>query len=295
MSPPREGGGAVSDDLAMAAAKRLADLVARYAPGLLIDIHLVGSASNGDFQPGRSDLDFVAVLTRPATEDELELLALVHRSYAADPTMPMLDGIWITEADLAAGPDATPDGPTSHDNRFEPVARGNRNPVTWAELHHARSVVGPVDAAALWCDPERLRAWTRQNVEDYWGRWLAAAQRPTSALGLATLRSGMLMWGVLGLSRLFYTLRMGEIASKTAAGEYVREWAEPRWRPIIEEALSIRRTGRGRMLNRVRRRREALAFMRMLLEQIRREYPPEPVGGAEPNGPAPQVPRPIRG
>lgn len=266
----------MSDDLAMAAAKRLADLVARYTPGLLVDIHLVGSAADGDFHPGRSDLDFVAVLSRPATDEELELLALVHRSYAADPTMPPLDGIWLTEPHLAAGPDATPDSPTSHDNRFEPVARGNRNPVTWATLRRARSVVGPLEVETLWWDPARLRAWTRANVEDYWARWIAEAERPASALGLATLRSGMVMWGVLGLSRLFYTLRTGAIASKTAAGEYALGVVEPRWHGIVAEALTIRRTGRGRMFNRLRRRKEALGFMRMLIDEIRREYPAAP-------------------
>ena len=256
----------MSDDLAMVGATRLAALVERYAPGLLVGLHLVGSVVDGDFQPGRSDLDFVAVLAHPADGDELEALGLVHRSYAADGTLPMLDGIWVTGADLIAGPDTVADGATSHDNRFAFVGRGNRNPVTWAMLRRARSVVGTLDLAALWWEPERLGTWVRQNVEEYWAGWIARAQRP---LGFAMLRGSVVAWGVLGISRMLYTLRTGEVTSKRGAGEWTLGVVEPRWHAIVEEALHIRRTGRGRM-GLFRRRTEALAFMAMLLAMIRR-------------------------
>jgi len=258
----------VSDELAIFAAQRLAGLVERYVPGLLVGLHLVGSVVDGDFQPGRSDLDFVAVLAHPADGDELEALGLVHRSYAADGTLPMLDGIWITQPDLAVGPDAVPDGPTTHDNRFAFVGRGNRNPVTWAMLRRARSVVGSLDIASLWWDPARLRAWVRQNVEEYWASWVERAQRPWTGLGL--LKGGTVAWGVLGISRMLYTLRTGKVTSKSGAGEWMLDVVEPQWRGIVEEALQIRQTGRGRIAP-LRRRREALAFMAMVLRMIRTE------------------------
>jgi len=263
----------VDDELAILAATRLATLVERFAPGLLIGLHLVGSVADGDFQTGRSDLDFVAVLAHPAYGDELEALSLVHRSYAADGTLPLLDGIWITEADLSAGPDAVREGPTTHDNRFAFIGHGNRNPVTWTTLRRARSIVGALDATSLWADAGRLKAWTRQNVEDYWARWLAAAQKPLSPLGLRALRGSLAAWGVLGLSRMLYTLRTGEVTSKTVAGEWVLGMVGPHWQGIVAEARRIRRTGRGRM-SPIRRRRDSLAFMAMLLEMIRSETQP---------------------
>lgn len=255
----------MTDELASVAAERLAELVGRYTPGLLVGLHLVGSSAGSEFRPGRSDLDFVAVLARPPDDAELEALAIIHRSYASDLTLPPLDGIWITEAELAGGPDLTPDGPTSHDNRFAFIGRGNRNPVTWAELRGATSVVGTLDGVALWWEPERLRGWVKQNVDDYWGPWLARARRP-----LAMLRGAAVMWGILGLCRMLYTLRTGEVTGKAGAGAWALGMLGPEWREIIEEALLIRRTGRGRM-NPLRRKREALRFMAMLVELIGRE------------------------
>ncbi|RYD88580.1 MAG: DUF4111 domain-containing protein, partial [Sphingomonadales bacterium] len=115
-------------------------------------------------------------------------------------------------------------------------------------------------------DPARLRAWVRQNVEDYWADWVARAQRPWGGLGL--LRGGTVAWGVLGIGRMLYTLRTGEVTSKSGAGQWMPGVVEPQWREIVEEALRIRRTGRGGMGS-LRRRRDALGFMTMVLELIR--------------------------
>lgn len=51
------------------------------APGLVTSLYLTGSVTLGDYQPGRSDIDFMAVTTRPVTEpDVVALLAGVHAS-----------------------------------------------------------------------------------------------------------------------------------------------------------------------------------------------------------------------
>ena len=81
-------------------------LLARHLPGLVTGFHLVGSMADGDYRAGQSDVDFVAVLARPLVADDIEGLVIVHRLYAADPTLPAIDGIWVTPAELAAGPDA---------------------------------------------------------------------------------------------------------------------------------------------------------------------------------------------
>lgn len=260
-----------ADDTVELAINRLQALLERYAPDFVIGLHVVGSATEGDFRPGRSDLDFVAVLAHPATMEELEALSILHRTYATDPTMPALDGIWITAEDLAAGPDATPDGPTSNDNRFFEMARGNRNPVTWTLLQRALTVLGELDPTALWSDPGRLKSWTRENAQSYWARWHASASDLWSPNGLALLGPAAVMWVVLGISRLRYTMATGEIASKTAAGEYTLTVSEPRWHPILNEALRLRRgEGRPAIAGRFRRRREALDYLAMQIAEIER-------------------------
>lgn len=51
------------------------------APGLVTSLYLTGSVTLGDYQPGRSDIDFMAFTTRPVTEPGVvALLAGVHAS-----------------------------------------------------------------------------------------------------------------------------------------------------------------------------------------------------------------------
>lgn len=251
-------------------AAQLSALLTRHLPGVLSSVNLVGSTTDGDFHARHSDLDFVAVLSRSAGPDEIEGLTIIHRLYATDPTLPTLDGIWITEADLAAGPDETAEGPTTESGVFLASARGNRNPVTWFTLHdRSRTILGELDRAGIWRDPERLASWTRENVESYWVPWLAESKRPLRRHGLALLGAEGVMWGVLGISRLHATITTGAILSKSGAGEHALNAFEPRWHRIINEALRIRRgEGGGSCANPLERRKDALAFVAMVIASI---------------------------
>jgi hypothetical protein len=253
------------------AANQFVRLLTRHLPGFLQSFSLVGSAVDGDFRAGRSDLDFVAVVSRPITAEDIDALVIVHRLYAADLTFPVLDGIWITEADLRAGPDTCTPGPATRDGVLLEQAVGNRNPITWFALRSgSRTMVGELDRDALWHDPARLRSWTCENVEAYWAGWRARAGRMLSVWGLRMLGPSAVMWGVLGISRLHFTLSAGAVGSKSAAGEHALKVFEPRWHRIINESLRIRR-GEGKSLyhNPFARRRDALDFVGMAITAIR--------------------------
>lgn len=239
-------------------------LLQRSTGDLVAGLHLTGSIADGDFRPGRSDLDFVAVLSRPLTDADAEALILVHRSYRTDPTLPRLDGIWLTEAELRAGPDAVGEGPTSEQGDFVIRARGNRNPVTWHALPKAVTLIGALDRTTLWQDRDRLVNWVRDNAATYWRRWLARA----SGISPAMLGRATPMWGVLGISRLAYTRATGEIASKSAAGEWALTAFDVKWRMIVEEALAYRQGEPTKYGNPFARRRDALAFVEMVIGEI---------------------------
>ncbi|OEO32383.1 hypothetical protein VW23_012105 [Devosia insulae DS-56] len=239
-------------------------LLQRNTGDLITGLHLIGSVADGDFRPAMSDLDFVAVLSRPLDDEDAEALVLVHRSYRTDPTLPRLDGIWLTEAELRAGPDAIADGPTSQQGDFVIEARGNRNPVTWHALPDAVSLIGALDRAALWQDAERLTGWVGDNAATYWRNWLSRS----SGISPGMLGRAAPMWGVLGISRLAYTKATCAIASKSAAGQWALTAFNPRWRPILEEALAYRRGEPSKYGNPLARRRDALAFVEMAIAEV---------------------------
>ena len=143
-------------------------------------------------------------------------------------------------------------------------ARGNRNPVTWHALPNAVTLIGELDRTTLWQDRERLVRWVGDNVATYWRRWLTSA----SGLSPAMLGRALPMWGVLGISRLAYTKAIGEIASKSAAGEWALSTFDPHWRPIIAETLAYRRGQPSQYTNPLARRRDALAFVEMAIGQV---------------------------
>ncbi len=91
-----------------------------------------------------------------------------------------------------------------------------------------------------------------------------------SVFGAWSLRPDFIEWGVLGVTRLQYTIATGEITSKTGAGAYALEAFPERWHKVVHEAVDIRANPeRTRSLygrNTLRRRRDARAYIAMVIE-----------------------------
>jgi hypothetical protein len=81
--------------------------------------------------------------------------------------------------------------------------------------------------------------------------------------------------GELGAARRHYTLATGAITSQTGAGRYALGAFPARWHRIVAECLRVRGGAAGRSLypTPLAGRREALAFMAMVLDDARRCTP----------------------
>jgi hypothetical protein len=248
-------------------------LVDAEAPGLVEAFYLVGSVALGEFRPHESDIDFVAVTATRPDAAALPALRRVHTRTRASYPRPHLDGVYVGREDLGRDPGSVVPVPAAQEGEvglgdFEP------NPVTWHTLAHPGVAVrgpepGDID---IWTDLDALAAWTLGNLESYWRPWRRRCSRPFSIEGVAALGSWAPAWGVLGVSRLHYTLATGGMASKEGAGIYALRTFPERWRKIVEECLRIRRGGEGRSLYRTPpgRRRDALAFIAMATDDARR-------------------------
>lgn len=247
------------------------------APGLVTGCYLVGSVALGDFHAsgagrGRlstaSDIDFVAVTDRRAAPESAELAALAEahaRTVAAFPR-PYFDGAVLTWADLAGGPGACPDVPCAREGRFTPAGHAGVDPVTFCELAwHGIAVRGPRPADVdLWADRDALRAFTVDNLRDYWRPWWRRHRRPRPLALAVGLSPWFPVWAVLGVSRLHHLLATGTMTSKCGAGRYAKDAFGPRWQRIIAESLALRTGGaQGRRGYRdpLARRRDTLAFL----------------------------------
>ncbi len=125
-----------------------------------------------------------------------------------------------------------------------------------------------IDPERLWHDPARLDAWTRENLFTYWWPWLTTIDRLCSRRGITSLTSEPIEWGVLGVTRLHYTLATGLVTSKHGAGLYALETLPPRWHRILGEALRIRerRSEGSHYRNLLQRRRDMRAYIATVID-----------------------------
>ncbi|WP_419953315.1 aminoglycoside adenylyltransferase domain-containing protein [Methylobacterium sp.] len=234
------------------------------APGLVEALYLVGSAALDDFRPGLSDLDFVAVMAPRAGDGHLTSLAEVHARLDENEGVPTLDGLYATWDELRAGPLARTAGPCVERGRFVRSGRRSRDPMTWCVMRDAAVTVrGPLCAGTgAWRDPGGLDRWLAASVDRHWRPWLSQALSALHRGEPSLLDDDDVEGVVLGLCRLHYALATGQVPSKSGAGLYGLIAFPARWRPLVDEALRIRREpgATPRYPDARRRRDDVLAF-----------------------------------
>jgi hypothetical protein len=239
-------------------------LVDEGLPGRITGLYLVGSLALDDYQPGQSDVDFVAVSEPALTLSELEQLEQIHRELRRTAPRPKLDGVYVTWLELRADPVGL-SAPYCLDGRFASNGGFAANPVTWYMMHrYTMPVRGPAEPIVRH-DEDLLRMWCRENLQSYWAGWVHGA-RTHFIRRLLSLSRQATVWGVLGVTRLHATIKTGDILSKSAAGTYALETFPAPWSPIIQDALGGR-LGHGATSyrNAFARRRDALAFMEYVI------------------------------
>ena len=207
-------------------------------PGTCLGLYLTGSVAAGDFHAHTSDVDSVVVLSEQPS-DPLALKAIHDRITGP----PAYDVVYLTPADLAGDPGAVTRAPGTQDGTWrEGPTPAHVSPVTWAEM--ARYAV-PVRACAglvVDDDHDRLVAFTRRNLEDYWAPLVdrieaavVAGEVPADQDEVADVA----VWTALGLPRLHALLMTGHVVSKTAAGQYALEQF-PEFAELVGRCLRAR-------------------------------------------------------
>lgn len=196
------------------------------ALGWVTDLLVAGSLATGDYLPGVSDLDLVAVTDGPVDAARQATLAAVHRRLD-DGVGSGLD-LGCVYVDAAMVPDVQMRHPTwTHGQLVQRILSG----ITRAELvRHGYAIFGrpPREVLPPMADDD-IRAAARAELTGYWA-W--AARRPWLWLdpALADL-------GLASMARGRHALGTGTLLTKTAA---VRQAAAPVW--LIDQ-LSARRRG----------------------------------------------------
>lgn len=217
------------------------------APGLVEGLYVVGSYALGDWQPGRSDIDVVAVTAEPATDADFGALRTVHALLAEHQPLPYIDGPYVAWGDLPIAPATglhrpwTLAGELHHDGECFEI-----NPVTWYTLAtYGVAVRGPAtELLNIWVETE---ARVRFVIDNLTGYWQPLADSVTAACDDAEAQfdAASFEWCALGALRLHYTAFTGDVTSKRGAGEYGLVVTPDHMHDTIRAALNMRATGAG--------------------------------------------------
>lgn len=102
----------------------------RLAPGLLDRVVVTESATTSDWWEGTSDIDLVLVIRRAPSQDEMVAPRELHRSTISEGPV---DGVYLTEQQLAEGPDTVGAAPQVVEGALDTQARGAQ--LTWVTWH----------------------------------------------------------------------------------------------------------------------------------------------------------------
>lgn len=175
------------------------------------DLLVAGSLATGDYLPGVSDLDLVAVLEGPASRDHLQRLTSLHRELDAGAAAGAKLGCsYVDQAGLADV--ALPHPTWTHGA----LVRRPLSGLTRAELvRHGFAVRGrsPQVLLPAMTDDE-VRAAARAELEVYWAR--------TSRWPWAWLDPELADLSLTAMARARHTVRTGRLLTKTEAIEQLR-------------------------------------------------------------------------
>lgn len=189
-------------------------------PGACQGLYLTGSVAAGDFHLHTSDVDAVAVLD--VVPQDCSALQAIHERIAGPPAY---DVVYLTPADLAGDPGTVTRAPgTLRGTWREGPLPAQVSPVTWSEMARYAVPVRECPGLVIDDDHDRLVAFTRRNLEDYWAPLVDEIEAATpEELANPDEVAGTAVWTVLGLPRLHALLVTGHVVAKTAAGQYALE------------------------------------------------------------------------
>ncbi|WIB65789.1 nucleotidyltransferase domain-containing protein [Curtobacterium sp. MCBD17_040] len=206
----------------------------RRLPGLLGSLVMTGSATLDDWRPGISDIDLVLITTRPVTAADLPTIAVLH---AVPEAGTPIDGLYLTEAQLAAGPDAIEAAPQVVVGKLVAAENGGELTwVTWREVENGVESTVSEEGASSWLPSTRrfpgaldgARAFSRKNLFDYWAPLGSETiEQLAGRSETATVNAVAVRWIALGPARLVATIEDGLVLSKTEAARFAsRKWPE---------------------------------------------------------------------
>ena len=200
-----------------------------------VGLYLYGSLATGDFDPLRSDVDFLVVTRSKLPAKMLFALDDMHARITASglPFSRRLEGVYIPLALLPRYERSNAVHPClCCGGAFYPEARQDSDWIIQRHVLREQGVIvagPPIHPFIDPVQPNDLRSAVRGFVQDWWAPMLANSARLRDREYQA--------YAVLTFCRVLYTLHTGEIASKPVSARWAAQTLGPDWSGLIVRAL----------------------------------------------------------
>ncbi len=218
----------------------LLDRVQSIFGGHFVGLYLFGSLAIGDFDPGRSDIDFLVVTTVVLPDSSISKLKTMHSRLQESSLR------WATRLEGAYMPlDAirteNPDGPRCalvhindvFDKNEFVVVRPESNWVINRHVLRTKGLVAAGPSPRTIIDPvpsAKLKQAVLTMLHNNWTSWLQNID--------LLYHPGHQPFAVLTMCRSLYILKYGTVTSKKRSAEWVKKTGRGRWAPLIDCALA---------------------------------------------------------
>ena len=201
--------------------------------GHFVGLYLGGSLALGDFNPNRSDIDFVAVTDDESPLETIKALGKMHTRLRATGTKwaMKLDGSYVPQQVIRHWTSDEPPCPFVEGDRFYVTNQGSAVIQRHIIRQYGVIVAGPSPHLLIdLVDADDLRNALRENLEKWWRpllddpAWVQESQKQPFA--------------ILTMCRALYTLEHGIVASKPVAARWGQQAISKQWTELIQWALA---------------------------------------------------------
>jgi hypothetical protein len=198
-----------------------------------VGLYLDGSLAAGDFNPQRSDIDFLVATTSELPDEQVLALAALHARLAAgdSPWGSVLEGSYIPLDALRRYDPAHASHPNIEWGGELKVEKHERDWVIHRHIlrQHGIALAGPAPQALI--DPVSP-AELHQAVQELFKVWWAPMLSDPAHLR----HPGYQVYAVHTMCRILYTLEFGAVVSKPVAARWAQERLGKRHGALIADA-----------------------------------------------------------
>jgi hypothetical protein len=202
---------------------------------------------------------------------DLEILKKIHNVMQRKFRKSILDGMYILKEDIETLDRGNITCIRFNEGVFKGFKSFDTNSIDAFELKkYGITVKGhEIENFEYTVDFDILINKMKYNINTYWKNWINGCLRfPTIRYISLYVSLKSIEWGVLGVSRLYYTFMEKDIVSKMGAGEYVLKNVPQRYHKILNEAMRLRKNYKKTYYKSIfQRRKDVIEYINYIIQE----------------------------